>query len=385
MQDQNRYILTGFSLVEGSDAQAQPRPEAIAIAGDRIVAVGDRAQMPAFEQCIDLQGKILAPGFIDLQLNGCGGVQLNNDIATRTLDVMHQTNLRFGCTSFLPTLITSSDDDIRDAVALVQDYRQSHPARVPGLHLEGPFLNMSRKGIHDRQWVREPSSDIIRFLCDHADTIAMVTLAPEICGNDVIRQLSEAGIVVALGHTNATCAEAKATEQAGARFATHLHNAMSPVTGREAGVVGAVLDSHLMGAGIIADGHHVCWENLRIAHRLMQDRLVLVTDATAAAGSDIPEFEFGGQTVYQKDGLCTNSDGTLGGSALTMIEAVVNSINHGIEPDAAFRMATVNAARAIHVEDRMGSVSEGLYANLVILDKDFSVQGTVSAGAIQRI
>ena len=385
MTDQDHYILTNFKLLTGDAEVDKSQPEAMAISDRHIVAVGQKSSMPALKTVVDLQGMTVTPGFIDLQLNGCGGVQLNNDISETTLDTMHAANLQSGCTTFLPTLITSSYEDMRQAVEVVKVYRQRYPERIPGLHLEGPFLNLQRKGIHNPELIRKPTTTEVQFLCKHADVISMITLAPEVCGEEVVRQLSEAGIVVSIGHTNATCAETKAAEQAGARFATHLHNAMSPLTSRAPGVVGAIFDSNQLGAGIIADGYHLSWENLRIAHKIMQDRLVLVTDATAAAGSDIPEFEFGGQTVYHRDGKCTGVDGTLGGSALTMMEAVANSVEHGIAPDAVIRMATVNAAKAINSEQTLGRVAPGQYANLTIIDDRYILKGIVSGGALQLI
>ena len=388
MTHMSNYILTNFKLLTGEPSHQESAPDAIVIAGQRIVALGQissiRDEFPVTEGFseVDLQGLTVSPGFIDLQLNGCGGALLNNDISSTTLDIMHEANLKSGCTTFLPTLITSNDEDIRKAIDVVSDYRKQHPERVPGLHVEGPYLNVARKGIHNPDLIRQPSAAMVDYLCDHAETVSMLTLAPEVCPEGTIEKLSEAGIVVSIGHTNATCAQVKAAEKAGARFATHLHNAMTPLTSREPGVVGAVFDSEILGAGIIADGYHLSWENLRIAHRIMQDRLVLVTDATPAAGADISEFEFGGQTVYYSNGKCTGADGTLGGSALTMIEAVANSVEQGIDVHAAIRMATINPAKAIHLEESLGQIAPGQFANLCIFDDHFKVRGSVSGGAL---
>ena len=375
------YALVNFKPLTG---HCEPM-DTVIIEGDRIVAAGLAANivMPDNLERIDLQGLTLSPGFIDLQLNGCGGVLFNSDIAIDTLDTMHAINLRSGCTAFLPTLITCSDDDMQKAVAVVRQYRTMHPQRVPGIHLEGPYLNPERKGIHDVDFIRRPTPGMIDYLCANADAITMVTLAPEVCPEGTIERLSSAGIVVSLGHTNATCAQAKAAETAGASFATHLHNAMSPLGSREPGVVGAIFDSHRLGAGIIADGHHLSWENLRIAQRLMADRLVLVTDATTPAGTDMETFAFAGQTIYHRNGMCSNVDGTLAGSALTMIDALANSIRAGIEPRAAVRMASINAAKAIHVHQQMGSIAAGHFANLAIFDDSFTVRGSVSGGELK--
>ncbi|MGB0361255.1 MAG: N-acetylglucosamine-6-phosphate deacetylase, partial [Endozoicomonas sp.] len=348
-----------------------------------ILTIGHIQDIHENIQQVDLHGLNISPGFIDLQLNGCGGVLFNADISTTTLDTMHSTNLCSGCTSFLPTLITSSDKDIHRAIQVTRQYMINHPDRVPGIHLEGPYLNVERKGIHDPDIIRSPSAEMIDFICENADAVSMITLAPESCPKGTIEKFSMAGIIVAIGHTNATCDQAKAAEKAGVTFATHLHNAMSPLGSREPGVVGAIFDSSHLGAGIIADGFHLAFENLRIAHRLMGDRLVLVTDATTPAGTDMETFSFAGQTIYHKNGKCTNADGTLAGSALTMIEAVANSIHAGIEPNAVIRMATTNPAHIIHKEAEMGSIAAGQFANLAIFNDSFQIKGTISGGKLK--
>ena len=380
MTEQASYVLTNFHLLDGEVASAQPVPEALYIKDQYIQAAGRLSEMPAHLDRIDAKGYYLSPGFIDLQINGCGGVLFNTDISENTLDIMHKTNLLTGCTTFLPTLITSGDEDMLKAIEVVRDYRNKHPERVPGLHLEGPYLNTARKGIHQEDLIRVPSDEMIERLCANADVISKLTLAPENAPAGAIEKLVNAGIIVSLGHTNATCAEAKAAEKAGARFVTHLHNAMTPLTSREPGVIGAVFDSDVIYAGIIADGYHLSWENLRIAHKIMQDRLVLVTDAVTPAGTDISEFNFAGKTILHKDGKCTGPDGTLAGSALTMIEAVSNSIEQGIKRDAVIRMATINAAKAIGVEDKMGKIEAGQFANIVLFDDRFSVKASISGG-----
>lgn len=384
MSNDKSLVLTHFNLLTGDVGQHDI--EAIAIQGKRIVSIGSLAEvtttLPNDHDLIDLQGLTLSPGFIDLQINGCGGVNLNSAITEQTLDTMHATNLRFGCTSFLPTLITASDADIKEAIAVIARYRQIYPERVPGLHIEGPWLNPDRRGIHDQSLVRTPTPELVDYLCEHAEAIAKITLAPEMVEQSVITRLSDAGIIVSIGHSNATCAQVQDAEQAGARFVTHLHNAMSPLGSREPGVVGATFDSKQLCAGIIADGYHLSWENLRIAQRIMGDRLILVSDATAAAGSDIEQFSFGGQTVYHRSGKCVGVDGTLGGSALTMEDAGRNAVEHGITPEDAIRMATRNPAGVLGLEKELGVIANGAFANLVILDQDYRVRGTVSGGSL---
>ncbi|EKM28843.1 N-acetylglucosamine-6-phosphate deacetylase, partial [Vibrio harveyi] len=333
----------------------------------------------------DLDGANLSPGFIDLQLNGCGGVMLNDEITPETMQIMHEANLKSGCTSFLPTLITSSDEDMRAAITAAREYHNKYQNQSLGLHLEGPYLNVAKKGIHSVDFIRPSDDGMIDLICANADIIAKVTLAPEQNDPEHIARLKAAGIVVSIGHTNATYAEARQGFDAGITFATHLFNAMTPMVGREPGVVGAIYDTPEVYAGIIADGFHVDYANIRIAHKIKGEKLVLVTDATAPAGANIDHFIFVGKKVYYRDGKCVDENGTLGGSALTMIEAVQNSVEHaGIALEEALRMATLYPATAIGVEERLGRVRKGMVANLTIFDRDFNVKATVVNGQYEQ-
>ncbi len=197
----------------------------------------------------------------------------------------------------------------------------------------------------------------------------------------MIRKLAAAGIVVSAGHSNSTLVEAKAGFRAGITFATHLFNAMPYITGREPGLTGAVLDDADVYCGIIVDGLHVDFTNVRMAKRLKGDKLCLVTDATAAAGAVIDEFIFAGKTIYYRNGLCVDENGTLSGSALTMIEGVANLVEHvGVALDEALRMATLYPARAIGVDKQLGSIAPGMVANLTAFTHDFKVIKTIVNG-----
>ena len=173
------YALTNFSLLTGEERPSSMDVNAILVNGNRIDSLCDERDIPPQISRIDLQGNYLSPGFIDLQLNGCGGVTFNNDISGKTLDIMHRANLHSGCTTFLPTLITCSDEDIIKAVKTIHNYRLKHPERTPGIHLEGPYINRVRKGIHDGRHIRPPSDNMLDYLCQHASDIAMITLAPK--------------------------------------------------------------------------------------------------------------------------------------------------------------------------------------------------------------
>ncbi|MBV7261799.1 N-acetylglucosamine-6-phosphate deacetylase [Photobacterium sp. WH77] len=376
------YALTNCRIFTGSDVLDN---HAVIIDGVNIHAVCPEAELPADMPTQDLDGANLSPGFIDLQLNGCGGVMFNDEITADTIQTMHLANLKSGCTSFLPTLITSSDEDMKAAIAAARDYEKHYQHQSLGLHLEGPYLNVMKKGIHSVEHIRRSDEAMIATLCENADIITKVTLAPEQTPAEHIERLAEAGIVVSAGHTNATYAEARKGFAAGVTFATHLFNAMTPIAGREPGMVGAIYDTPEVYTGIIADGFHVDYANIRIAHRIKKEKLILVTDATAPAGADIDHFIFVGKKVYYRDGKCVDENGTLGGSALTMIEAVQNSVEHvGIALDEAIRMATLYPARAIGMDKTLGAIKKGMVANLAVFDRDFRVRATVVNGKYEQ-
>ncbi|MEH6398585.1 MULTISPECIES: N-acetylglucosamine-6-phosphate deacetylase [Pantoea] len=375
------YALVNGRIYSGHEVLDN---HAVVVADGRIARVCPREALPTDMEQRDMAGANIAPGFIDLQLNGCGGVQFNDSLealSIETLETMQRANEKSGCTSFLPTLITSSDALMKRAIETMRAYLQKHQNQALGLHLEGPWLSKAKKGTHDPALIRLPDAAMVQYLCDNADVITKVTLAPENAGSDVIRQLTDAGIIVSAGHSNATYEEAKAGFSAGVSFATHLYNAMPTFAGREPGLIGALFDSPDVYCGIIADGLHVHYANVRNAKRIKGDKLVLVTDATAPAGADISEFIFAGKTIYYRDGLCVDENGTLSGSALTMIEAVQNSVEHaGIALDEALRMATLYPARAMGVERQSGSIEAGKIANLTVFTRDFKIIKTFVNG-----
>lgn len=369
-------IYTAFEVLTG---------RALAIANNHVQTICTPTDLPTDCRKINLQGTTIAPGFIDLQLNGCGGVMFNDAISPATLDVMHQTNLRSGTTSFLPTLITTADEDMQTAMSVVQAYRRDHSHAVLGLHLEGPYLNPQRKGIHNEKYVRSPDLAMIETIARAGpEVVRLVTLAPEITQADIVEKLSQTGIVVSAGHTNATYDQAIEAIDHGASMVTHLFNAMSPWQSRQPGMVGAALNQSDVYAGIIVDGHHVHFASVALAHKLKSDRLLLVTDATPPAGTQMASFIIGGQRVYHQDGKCVSAEGTLGGSALTMIEAIANCVHQvGIPLAETLRMASLYPARAIRVDDKYGQLTPGSVANVVILTNELTVLGVVDQGRLQ--
>ena len=354
---------------------------AVVVENDRIKAIVREEALPEDLQRIDLKGNNLTAGFIDLQLNGCGGVMFNEDISVRTLEIMQETNLKSGTTSYLPTFITSPDEGMKSAVNIMRDYLAQYQNQALGLHLEGPYLSREKKGVHREEYIREISPEMKDFLCANADVITKITLAAENPTARYIAEFVKCGIVVSIGHSNATYEVAQQGIADGAGFATHLHNAMSPVSsGRAMGVVGAVLDSDIY-AGIIVDGLHVDFGNVRIAKKAKGDKLCIVTDAVAAAGADIDSFVFVGKTVYVRDGKCYDANGTLGGAAITMIESVQNAVKEvGIPLDETLRMCNYYPAKAIGVDDKLGSIEAGKIANLTVFSHDFKIIGTAVNG-----
>ncbi|WP_105738518.1 N-acetylglucosamine-6-phosphate deacetylase [Cronobacter dublinensis] len=375
------YALTHGRIYTGHDILDD---HAIVIADGLIERLCPLADLPAGIEQRDMGGAIIAPGFIDVQLNGCGGVQFNDTadaVSVDTLEIMQKANEKSGCTSYLPTLITCSDALMKQGVRVMRDYLAHHKNQALGLHLEGPWLNIVKKGTHNPDYVREPDAELVDYLCENADVITKITLAPERVAPEVIAKLTAAGIVVSAGHSNATLKEAKKSFRAGIRFATHLFNAMPYITGREPGLTGAIFDEPDVFCGIIADGLHVDFANVRLAKKVKGDKLCLVTDATAPAGANIDEFIFAGKTIYYRNGLCVDENGTLSGSALTMIEGVRNLVEHvNIALDEALRMATLYPARAMGVAHRLGSIEAGKVANLTAFTRDYKIIKTIVNG-----
>lgn len=376
-----KYALTNAVIYTGEKVLYE---HAVVIENGLIQAVILEKDLAKEIPTVDLNGANLSAGFIDLQLNGCGGVMFNEEISVNTLEIMQATNLKSGTTSYLPTFITSPDEGMKQAVSVMREYLSKHQNQALGLHLEGPYLSVAKKGVHRPEYIREISPEMLDFLCQNGDVITKLTVAAENPTAEYISRFIQAGIIVSIGHSNATYEQAKQRFAEGASFATHLHNAMSPISsGREMGVVGAVLDSDVY-TGIICDGLHVHWGNIRLAKKAKGDKLVVVTDATAAAGANISEFIFVGKKVTVKEGKCYDEFGALGGASVTMIESIQNLIHHtDLSLDEILRMCTLYPAKAIGVDDKLGSIAVGKVANLAIFDHQFKVKATAVNGELQ--
>lgn len=370
----NSVIYTKYEIL---------RDFAVIINGEIIEAVVPQTELETGIKTIDLQGNNLTAGFIDLQLNGCGGVMFNDQTSVETLEIMQETNLKSGCTSFLPTFITAPDENIKSAVKIMREYLNKHKNQALGLHIEGPYLSIEKKGVHRPEYIREITPEMKDFLCQNGDVITKITIAAENPTINYTPDFVKAGIIVSVGHSNATYEVAKTAFHKGATFATHLHNAMSPISsGREMGVVGAVLDSDVY-TGIIVDGVHINYGNVRIDKKIKGDKLCIVTDSIAAAGAppELESFTFEGKTIYIKEGRCYDANGTIAGASITMMESIKNAVEYVEIPLAeAIRMSNLYPARAIGVDDRLGSVEKGKIANLAVFTPNYQVIGTVVNG-----
>ncbi|MCG2838448.1 N-acetylglucosamine-6-phosphate deacetylase [Photobacterium sp. WH77] len=373
------YAITHISVFDGSTIAED---QAIFIDRDTISAVMPMSQAKSRQllptDCLDGTGLLATAGFIDIQLNGCGGVLLNTDIAKSTLDTMNATNLRYGTTQYLPTFITSEAEPLNAVIQLIESIDTPESEGVLGLHLEGPFINRQKKGAHQEQCIRDLDEETAEYLIRHAHCIKVITLAPESCEQSVINQLTEANIIVSMGHTNGRYTDY--TAKHGISMATHLFNAMSPLDSREPGAVGYIFDRKPH-AGIIVDGIHVNYASIRIAHQLLGEKLFMVTDAVTPAGTDLKEYDMAGTKAYVTDGKCHYADGTIAGAAITMIEGVHNLINHvGVSKEEALRMASLYPAKALGLDAHYGRVRTGYKANLALLTADLQVKGTVQMG-----
>lgn len=370
-------IHTGFEILDN---------HAVVIQDGKITQVCHEDALPKGIKIENLNGATLCAGFIDLQLNGCGGVQFNETLdalSIETLEIMQNTNLESGCTSYLPTLITSSDKFIQRGIEVMREYLKLHPNQALGLHLEGPYISRAKKGTHNEKYIRHPDQKMINFLCQNADVITKITLAPEEVESRFILQLVEAGITVSAGHSNATYKDAKAGFAAGIHCATHLYNAMPIVAGRTPGLIGAVFDAPEVYAGIIADGHHVAWPSIRNAKKIKGEKLFLVTDATLPVGTNLDKFVFANKTIYYKNGLCVDENNVLSGASVTLMQSVENCVKYAnFTLDEAIKMATLYPAKVIGVDNKLGSIGVHKVANLVAFDNNYTVIKTIVNGVI---
>jgi N-acetylglucosamine-6-phosphate deacetylase len=323
----------------------------------------------------DLAGALLLPGFIDSQVNGGGGVLFNDSPSVEAIGAIGRAHRRFGTTGFLPTLISDDLEVVARAIAAVRSAIASNVPGVLGIHIEGPFLNVERKGAHDPAKLRELDRTAAGLLTSLGTGKTLVTLAPEVTTPEIIEGLAAAGVVVSAGHTNATYAQIVTALRHGLTGFTHLFNAMSPLTGREPGTVGAALEDTSSWCGIIVDGLHTSPVVLRIALRCKPlERFMLVTDAMPSVGTDAASFELQGRRILVSGNVCVDEDGRLAGSNIDMASCVRNAIHMlGVPLPQAVRMASQWPAEFLGLSAELGRIAPGYRANLVAADDELRV------------
>jgi N-acetylglucosamine-6-phosphate deacetylase len=357
--------------------------QALIVEGDTIRAVVARSEIPASMAVTTLEGGVVAPGFIDLQVNGGGGVLFNETPTAEALERLAAAHARFGTTAMLPTFITDRPEGMAKAIGAVREAMARAAPGIVGIHLEGPFLARSRKGAHDPALIRPMTEEDIATIVGCGLESVLLTVAPETVPAPVITRLAQGGVTVSLGHTDAGYELAMAAADAGARGITHLFNAMSQLQHRAPGVVGAALDHGALWCGIVADGHHVHPAALRSALRAKKGpaRLFLVTDAMPTAGDEGDVFFLNGRKVTRHDGLLTLEDGTLAGSDLTMDRALRYAVDEiGVGFGEALRMASLYPAMLLSQDQRRGRLAPGYRADLVHLDAALGVKGVWIGG-----
>ncbi len=349
------------------------REHAVIVRDAAIEAVLPVGALPGDLEVQRFSKGVLLPGFVDTQVNGGGGVLFNDAPTVETIATIAAAHRRFGTTTLLPTLISDDVAIIERAIAAVEAAIAAGVPGVAGIHIEGPFLNEGKRGIHDATKFRRLDDDAVALLSSLRGGRTLVTLAPELAPAGLIRRLVDAGVIVAAGHTLASYDDMMRARDEGMRGVTHLFNAMTGLDSRAPGVVGAALDSDLV-CGLIVDGHHVHPASLRAAFRAKgAGELMLVTDAMATVGTRRDHFMLGSTLIREQDGALRAADGTLAGSALDMAAAVRGAVTlMQLDLADASRMASATPAEFLGLGAQRGRIAPGLRADLVLLDRDLA-------------
>lgn len=376
-------VLTPFEEI--SDA-------VVVIHGSKISAVGrrDMVEVPRGAREIAAPGKTVVPGFVDVHIHGAGGHDVMEG-TSEALEIIAATVARHGTTSLVATTVTASEAQTCASVAAISRFILAaglSPAReltaeIVGIHFEGPFISPARRGVHPAEWIAAPSPAYLARILEHArGTAQILTLAPELPGaRELITLARSAGLVVSLGHTNATYQEARTAIADGARHAAHVFNAMRPFSHRETGVLGAVLTSPEVSAELIADGVHVDAPAMRMLVDVKTpERVILVSDGISATGMPDGKYQLGTFKVTVSEGVCRNAQGKLAGSTLTLDRALRNMVALGVPLISAVRMVTSNPARQIGSGAKKGVLAAGADADLVLLDANLQVSGVMTRG-----
>jgi N-acetylglucosamine-6-phosphate deacetylase len=361
-----REVFTGRDIQTG---------KAVLTRDGKIVDIVPVDDIPSNYRVRELPGYLLAPAFIDLQIYGGNGLLFSGELSTAALEATYEYCLEGGCTQFMITLATNSIDKFLRGFEVAREYRMAGGKGLLGVHLEGPYIHPVKRGAHLEKFIKTPTLEEIGLLLQKGkDIFRMMTLAPERCDRACIDLLISNGIIVSAGHSNATFEEASAGFYQGIPAATHLFNAMSPLQGRQPGMLGAIYDNNDVRSSIVCDGVHVDFASVRISKKIMADRLFFITDA-------VTEVQYGEYCHVFKGDRYTLPDGTLSGSSLTMLRAVRNGVeNAGIPLPEALRMASTYPAAVLGEADRRGCIRPGACADLVLLDEQLNLIQVIVEG-----
>jgi len=372
----NCRVLTRNRLCEGL---------AVVVRDGQIEDMCPEDQLPTDDlEVRDLGGMLLLPGFIDVQVNGGGGILFNERTDVDGIRSIAEAHYQYGTTGFLPTLISDELDVVERALRASERAIDEGIPGVLGVHIEGPFLNPERRGVHDQNKLRRLTAETVASLEPLHNGKTVLTLAPEAVDRDAVADLVSSGFIVCAGHSDASYDETMLALERGLRGFTHLFNAMSQLGAREPGMVGAALDDRESWCGVIADFHHVNPASLRIAHRCKgADKLMLVTDAMPPVGSDMKQFRLLDKIVEVSDGVCRDQNGTLAGTALDMATAVRNMMDAtGVALPEAVNMASASPAAFLRLGERVGTIDVGKRANFVVADDELRVVMTWIDGKV---
>lgn len=370
----NGKVYTSAECIAGKD---------IIINNGKIESIGTASDEDrSGAEIIDARNMAVAPGYIDCQVNGGGGVLLNDDISEKGFRAVADAHLKCGTTSILPTLLTDDLVKLKKGLTVAGGIMAGQTGYgILGVHLEGPFIGQSKAGIHNKAYIKDLTDEELAYLFGGSHSCRIMTVDPKKISKEQITYLIKRGIHVFAGHSDATCAETLTFFGAGGAGSTHLFNAMSGISAREPGIAGATIFDDKAYAGIIADGVHVDFVNIANASRLMKGRLFFVSDAMPPVGSDITQFDIGGVTVFYRDGKWESGGGTLGGSAVSIAASVKNGVfKAGIPMGEALRMSSTYQAEMLGYGDVLGKILPGHHADLVFLNESLDVVSVMKNG-----
>ena len=353
--------------------------------GERIEAIVPQTQINTADcEVIDAEGKLVAPGLVDIHIHGYLGEDAS-DGSTDGLKKMAAGIAKNGVTSWCPTTMTIAMEEIKaafDTARCVKAETEPYGAKILGINCEGPFVNPSKKGAQPEEFILPPDGD---FIIDNADIVKLFTVAPEMeGGEECIKKVYEDGrVLVSMGHTNASFDEANKGINSGVRHTTHLFNAMTSLLHRNPGVVGAALSDEKVSCELIADTFHVNPGLYKMVHKLKGEKLCLITDCMRAGGMPDGDYTLGGQPVVKKGIQCLLPDGTIAGSVLKLNNAVKNLLDHTeLTLPEAFACASLNPATAIKEDKNIGSLEVGKLADIIICDDEINVEATYINGEL---